>query len=72
MVTMDGFQSTLPVWGATRWTGLTVTFSAQFQSTLPVWGATLHLIVRHVREKFQSTLPVWGATLDSSVFRAGS
>ena len=39
-VTRIGFQSTLPVWGATtRPTALTLT--RQFQSTLPVWGATI-------------------------------
>ena len=34
------FQSTLPVWGATRLMNL-VLCSILFQSTLPVWGATL-------------------------------
>ena len=34
-----GFQSTLPVWGATVATALCMITSV-FQSTLPVWGAT--------------------------------
>ena len=34
-----GFQSTLPVWGATDGK-LWINFLAGFQSTLPVWGAT--------------------------------
>ena len=33
------FQSTLPVWGATRGIGSSVA-RLRFQSTLPVWGAT--------------------------------
>ena len=37
---VDVFQSTLPVWGATS-DRFTVYFPPQFQSTLPVWGATL-------------------------------
>ncbi len=36
------FQSTLPVWGATRY-GLYSGGNKQFQSTLPVWGATVDL-----------------------------
>ena len=34
------FQSTLPVWGATRLSEFCMTNLYQFQSTLPVWGAT--------------------------------
>ena len=33
------FQSTLPVWGATR-EEVSSSFTNWFQSTLPVWGAT--------------------------------
>ena len=33
------FQSTLPVWGATK-IGVTASGNRLFQSTLPVWGAT--------------------------------
>ena len=33
------FQSTLPVWGATK-KGLICDPTGKFQSTLPVWGAT--------------------------------
>ena len=33
------FQSTLPVWGATK-KATEKTFAELFQSTLPVWGAT--------------------------------
>ena len=57
-----GFQSTLPVWGATRESrGQKVIL--EFQSTLPVWGATNTACIRPTSQlKFQSTLPVWGAT----------
>ena len=37
----SGFQSTLPVWGATAGGLLAQAVPAQFQSTLPVWGATV-------------------------------
>ena len=59
------FQSTLPVWGATRVHSIKGEKS-EFQSTLPVWGATR---LRHgvrLPGGFQSTLPVWGATWQSS------
>ena len=39
-VGLDGFQSTLPVWGATITIAMGIR-DALFQSTLPVWGATL-------------------------------
>ena len=56
-----GFQSTLPVGGAT--TSLTIFKSIfRFQSTLPVGGATTKWRCLLVRRKFQSTLPVGGAT----------
>ena len=35
------FQSTLPVWGATKEHGA-FQILTKFQSTLPVWGATFH------------------------------
>ena len=35
-----GFQSTLPVWGATR-PAVEKLAEMEFQSTLPVWGATI-------------------------------
>ena len=55
------FQSTLPVWGATKdRKGLEKV--VKFQSTLPVWGATQPMQSRALRLLFQSTLPVWGAT----------
>ena len=46
------FQSTLPVWGATRITRSTFMTATRFQSTLPVWGATFPLpfLSRGVRE----------------------
>ena len=55
------FQSTLPVWGATK-TFAYVSRYVLFQSTLPVWGATKRLDSLWPRAEFQSTLPVWGAT----------
>ena len=61
MMVILGFQSTLPVWGATFRPSASMVFSI-FQSTLPVWGATLSCVSYLVALKFQSTLPVWGAT----------
>ena len=55
------FQSTLPVWGATKYNRGTM-FWAIFQSTLPVWGATNPFLAVLGDNRFQSTLPVWGAT----------
>ena len=56
-----GFQSTLPVRGATN-IALQQYRRNQFQSTLPVRGATF-LMASWVRYAlFQSTLPVRGAT----------
>ena len=57
----DGFQSTLPVGGATSITG-SDRFSTSFQSTLPVGGATYFGIGFLLLDIFQSTLPVGGAT----------
>ena len=57
-----GFQSTLPVWGATLLLGGVFLCSMRFQSTLPVWGATDSLLLCWAGSRFQSTLPVWGAT----------
>ena len=58
---LKAFQSTLPVWGATR-VGSSSWVALQFQSTLPVWGATNAPNKANPRLRFQSTLPVWGAT----------
>ena len=56
------FQSTLPVWGATKGKE-EHTMGKLFQSTLPVWGATmLRFLACLSVSTFQSTLPVWGAT----------
>ena len=55
------FQSTLPVWGATR-LGISAKAKIVFQSTLPVWGATMTCLLPGLWRVFQSTLPVWGAT----------
>ena len=56
------FQSTRPVWGATR-INIYVTVNILFQSTRPVWGATVRLyIISGTVRIFQSTRPVWGAT----------
>ena len=56
-----GFQSTLPVWGATGSSKIAATI-IRFQSTLPVWGATGWQDRTTPHVIFQSTLPVWGAT----------
>ena len=59
-----GFQSTLPVWGATAPFAVEYGGTGGFQSTLPVWGATCgQMRVCTAPAQFQSTLPVWGATL---------
>ena len=55
------FQSTLPVWGATK-VCCPIHPRSRFQSTLPVWGATTVGVARDEGAQFQSTLPVWGAT----------
>ena len=55
------FQSTRPVWGATR-LGRHAHGISQFQSTRPVWGATRTYCALHKGTVFQSTRPVWGAT----------
>ena len=57
------FQSTLPVWGATK-TATEITSSAGISIHAPRVGSDMPLamqIYNHYR--FQSTLPVWGATL---------
>ena len=55
------FQSTHPVWGATK-TTMTWVLTAGFQSTHPVWGATMAAYASASNIGFQSTHPVWGAT----------
>ena len=58
----DGFQSTLPVRGATS-ENSTMFRTIKFQSTLPVRGATIYTHKDSgTLHKFQSTLPVRGAT----------
>ena len=57
----NGFQSTRPVWGATK-SEQSIRRPARFQSTRPVWGATIKWLMQEHIEKFQSTRPVWGAT----------
>ena len=64
---IGGFQSTLPVWGATRSCTEDVEPLSEFQSTLPVWGATCREFKAKFGTRFQSTLPVWGATPSLSV-----
>ena len=56
-----GFQSTLPVRGATP-AALVISCEIVFQSTLPVRGATSPSLVAKRSPIFQSTLPVRGAT----------
>ena len=57
-----GFQSTLPVGGATFPFLMLFYHLRTFQSTLPVWGATRCSSKGNCCSGFQSTLPVWGAT----------
>jgi len=62
---LQEFQSTRPVWGATR--GRSEMLAAmKFQSTRPMWGATAVVAQPDNKAKFQSTRPVWGATLSIS------
>ena len=56
------FQSTRPVWGATRFVLQLCQAVRQFQSTRPVWGATSGSEMLSAMLIFQSTRPVWGAT----------
>ena len=62
MAVTTTFQSTLPMWGATRRTRKRQAGADVFQSTLPMWGATMVDKNSLVQLKFQSTLPMWGAT----------
>ena len=58
------FQSTHPVWGATRMSGMDRAWASEFQSTHPVWGATgWACSSSKMMAEFQSTHPVWGATV---------
>ena len=59
---MFGFQSTLPVRGATV-CRKSPAHKEQFQSTLPVRGATPMRKAMYMTRTFQSTLPVRGATI---------
>ena len=58
---MPGFQSTLPMRGATKGSWKSAR-TWRFQSTLPMRGATESLKQEYVRGRFQSTLPMRGAT----------
>ena len=60
---LPGFQSTLPVGGATHWQSFRPA-KFQFQSTLPVGGATRRQDRSDQFRPFQSTLPVGGATCE--------
>ena len=60
-VTAYGFQSTLPMRGATGMSSC-FCFRLKFQSTLPMRGATFSLVMRSQIFLFQSTLPMRGAT----------
>ena len=60
------FQSTRPVWGATRGDVFGI-LAAVFQSTRPVWGATRLATANLSAQIFQSTRPVWGATIISEI-----
>ena len=60
------FQSTLPVWGATRNFRTNFAFSL-FQSTLPVWGATEYkqaaedgVVISIHAPRVGSDCPGWG------------
>ena len=61
-ISISGFQSTLPMWGATLSAATMRQSHWEFQSTLPMWGATR--LIWQIRRSgiFQSTLPMWGAT----------
>ena len=62
-VTVGKFQSTHPVWGATRPSAVPSSLARIFQSTHPVWGATAEFNGACIPDYiFQSTHPVWGAT----------
>ena len=61
--TMTGFQSTLPVWGATKAASSRAFSDRHFNPRSPYGERhTRRLWVLVGRLGFQSTLPVWGAT----------
>ena len=60
----SSFQSTHPVWGATRKGEDVAVLHDKFQSTHPVWGATSQKESGKGLFGFQSTHPVWGATIE--------
>ena len=73
MTTGYGFQSTLPVRGATRDTDSDESQIQRFQSTLPVRGATRDRFDYYWPVfAFQSTLPVRGATTSNITSRRPS
>ena len=59
---VSGFQSTHPVWGATRWCPVSGCHGGNFNPRTP-YGVRLNNIIGKMSQKtFQSTHPVWGAT----------
>ncbi len=60
------FQSTLPVWGATRTMSSAHSWTELFQSTLPVWGATGNAGTR----RGQSVISIHAPRVGSDAARA--
>ena len=56
------FQSTLPVWGATKSRAMITQSSPDFNPRSPCGERRFRLSLWHSGLLFQSTLPVWGAT----------
>ena len=61
------FQSTLPVWGATRARARARRRTSYFNPRSPCGERQLVGLRGHLRLLFQSTLPVWGATATEHV-----
>ena len=65
---LQPFQSTLPVWGATRVPTANVVGAPVISIHAPRVGSDLPILVRCLYIRlFQSTLPVWGATIEEFV-----
>ena len=62
------FQSTLPVWGATKMYAATVETTSDFNPRSPCGERLYPPYIPPPGERFQSTLPVWGATVPVPIF----
>ena len=61
------FKSTLPAWGATKWTPV-LSPAYTFQSTLPVGGTTLRFVFTDVFSNISIHAPRMGSDAESLVY----